>query len=756
MPLNLGEIYVSLTARTEGLTRGLKGGLSAIEATSKKIAEVSEKVAGLSAVFVGFGGVMAAEASKYDRSVAAAVNGLKDSYSQMAVEVARTLVPAMRSLGEVMQGIIKWFRDLSPETKDIIAKFAEFVAFAAPIAMLTSKISGLVGALSSIGGALLPVLPMVAAVAAGVFGIVAGIGAVSKAVKALRGATKGGAGAGGGGGDFMSGLKDQANLIGNYWAKALAPVADFGVQIGKDIKDSVQEGLDVVGLTQAVDGLKKMLAPTGGTFGTASMATLKDLQEAENKITEGAKEWLAERQKLESEGFDAEVTAVREAIDSALERRAEIARLEEKGFDSLVAATNEAIDEGLKKRQEAAAARGSKFGKLGDAAMGGTQLGGLIEAGAKGAASGGAMGAIGGVAAQLVLNSKSFADTMLVLNGLLQSLADVVGMVVQPVQPLIAAFMGIVEAIGGALQPAFDVLAEVIKPFVPIIVLVGELLKAFAPALGVMAAIFVALQMPMQLLIGKALPIFFSIIKFLGLSLMKFVKAVAPTWNSIIQTITDVWNGMINGLRSALSGLTDFEVFGFHPFEGITRFLDGLTIPTGALQIDLQALSESIVALEGLTWDAAMAKAQETAQVLIGKTAVKELGETARKVGEELTNIPEGFKVAGFRLAAMDPAQMVTAMGEHAATAVGTATSQLTAALTSSGATNSLVSNMMLPEETTLMPLDSVQPPPAALAPVVNVEVMLDKKIIAAEVSEEANMLRVKRIWETTGLRETF
>jgi hypothetical protein len=119
-----------------------------------------------------------------------------------------------------------------------------------------------------------------------------------------------------------------------------------------------------------------------------------------------------------------------------------------------------------------------------------------------------------------------------------------------------------------------------------------------------------------------------------------------------------------------------------------------------------------------------MAKARETAETLKNGDATAKSTEQLRKLGEELTNVPEGFKVTAARYAAM-------AAGDYRE-----------AASPSGGAGGAPLPTPAAPAPAASMPIPTAAP---ASPPPVYVEVKLNQADLVREVVVQYEKARYQR-----------
>lgn len=641
MALNLGELYVQLSLQSKDFTKGLSAAVEKLDKFGKEVKKAGRDIAEAGALVSGFGAVMVAEAAKYDRVVAKSVTGLQQEYSKLAVEIGRTLAPVVDELAKGMAQVTRWFQGLAPETKQTIA---DFVRWAVAITAAGTAIAGLGVALEAFSvvamAALSPIGLVAATIAAGFALAVVQIGALQNAMDGL-----------GKGGGLAKGLKGLGGLF------EMTP----GLGGAGTVLSGVGGAMDIAGGTEskgAWEGIKEDFAK-GAELITAELKTrfsglfgdlggpAKDASGGLKLLTDQSKE-LAERQKLEAEllkstyEWEKAEAEKREELVKAIEAwQAAEDKMQRESWKAVGATVESQGPNATKTLYEPLRAQFDMIGATVEF------FGGALAELAGAFAAGGIVGVI----INLVQHSQTFADVAAVLTGVIESLANVLGAVLVPLAPLIASVMGLVDALAVGLQPAFDLIASILEPFIPIIVLVGEMFRVIAPALGMLLAAVMMIQNPTQILVSKAMPLFFELLKLVGGGLLRIVQFIAPVWNQIAAAVVGIVRGVIDAVISVVKSLGG-DIWG----KGIIGALESMKPHAKAMQINLYDVAKAIVDLEGLTWDAAMAKAKETAEVLKGTEAQRETTAQLRKLGEELTNVPEGFKVTAAQYGAIDAA----------------------------------------------------------------------------------------------------
>lgn len=148
MALKVAELSIALSANLSGLASGMQRATQIVSDASKRMAALSEKMAGLGRTALAPLAAMAANASQYDEQVRRSTQAVQGQFAALSVEVGRTLGPAMRDLANVLGGVTRTLRELDPATKRQISGFAEMALKATIVATAGAKIFGVAGQLA--------------------------------------------------------------------------------------------------------------------------------------------------------------------------------------------------------------------------------------------------------------------------------------------------------------------------------------------------------------------------------------------------------------------------------------------------------------------------------------------------------------------------------------------------------------------------------------------------------------------------------
>ncbi|NVJ05220.1 hypothetical protein HUW63_08215 [Myxococcus sp. AM001] len=247
----------------------------------------------------------------------------------------------------------------------------------------------------------------------------------------------------------------------------------------------------------------------------------------------------------------------------------------------------------------------------------------LVNSFAEGFMAGGMtpLAGVGAVIADLLAQSEGFQVLMEMVSTIIQHVADALGAVLIPLQPLVGAIFLIIDAVVGALTPVFGVLGQVLEPLVPPLVLVGAIFQTLAPVLTALAQAVLMVMTPLQLIAGPVLKALFSVL-----------KVIATIILTVAQGLGHVWNGIVGAVQAVIRGISKaVEWLGVDSLKNFANSLD-------RVKVDTDAMGESLESLNALTWESAEAKARETAEVLRNTEALQ-------KATEALSNVPSAWKV---------------------------------------------------------------------------------------------------------------
>lgn len=229
------------------------------------------------------------------------------------------------------------------------------------------------------------------------------------------------------------------------------------------------------------------------------------------------------------------------------------------------------------------------------------------------------MGAIIGALTALLEHSKGLADLVIAVSSIFQLLSNAVGLLVEPLVPVINTLKGVLEPLFAALGSVFmgignavaAVLTPLITAFGPVVNAVGQIVNAVAPLVPVFAEVTLALSTTFML------PLL-ALVAVLPL-LAPVLSDVAGVITTVVNAIAGVWNGIISAVQGVLNSLANIDILGGHPFSGLATFsamLGAATINTQLAGQAQQALNNSMAT--GTTAVSALGQAAEQAAKTLG------------------------------------------------------------------------------------------------------------------------------------------
>jgi hypothetical protein len=189
--MNLGKLLLRLSADTSSFGKSMDDAAQKVERVAQKVKGASNDIAQTALAFTAMAAGAAAVASKYDSGVARSLTRVQDQFNALAVEVGRSLIPAMNTVANVIGGLVTAFRSLSPEVKGQISDWAIAALKIGGTALVVSRLAAVVKPMAEmfglVGSAIVKAfsfkafLPAILALG----GIVAAIGAVRIAMAEL-------------------------------------------------------------------------------------------------------------------------------------------------------------------------------------------------------------------------------------------------------------------------------------------------------------------------------------------------------------------------------------------------------------------------------------------------------------------------------------------------------------------------------------------------------------------------------------------
>lgn len=419
--------------------------------------------------------------------------------------------------------------------------------------------------------------------------------------------------------------KAVAEATANVAKASVTSMLTGAVEMGKDVGAAAADGLmdsfknanelfgEKLGLNNLIETLAQWL-PSLSLFGGKAKTRLADddermiaamgLDKVAAPVIEANEQMAASIKDLARHGGTGARAYFKAVDDKARRLSAELVQAIEDARASIVSKVR------------------ASFGRLND----------LVNSFAEGFLAGGMnpLAGVGAVILDLLAQSEGFQVLMEMVSTVIQHVADALGAVLIPLQPLIGAIFLIIDAVVGALTPVFETLGHVLDPLVPPLVLVGAIFETLAPILTAVAQAVLMVMTPLQLIAGPVLE-----------ALFKVLKVIATVILTVAQGLAHVWNGIVSAVQAVIRGISKaVEWLGIDSLKKFANSLD-------RVKVDTNAMGESLQALNDLTWETAEAKARETAEVLRNTEALQ-------KATDALSNVPNAWKVALRRYQSQD------------------------------------------------------------------------------------------------------
>lgn len=693
MAFSLGTIFTKLDAETSSFLKGFAGASKTVERFAKQVKQAASQVAQVGTALTAMGAGALALAATVDGQTKKALDGMKAATTGLAVEVSRTLLPAVQSMTESIRALADWFAGLSPGTKQLISDFAIFAAQAALVGMALSKVAGLV---SGVSGAVAALVKAIAGVGVGpLMGIALGIGAVIAAVLVLHKAWR----------ENWGGIQQHAKAVLQWlqdtwadvfgklgkWADALAlKVLDAfdsiataaqrmfeglgwdslasAAKAAKEMFRTLREDVQSKGLGGVVKSIIEDMAETGKAGGLAlknefqlimKELGIEDLFKSAGRSHSGraAKTitGFAEKggiQKMPGVLSASEGSVL--ALAATSKRHTPGQRL---GQTSTAVAGEGAMEaaktwwEGIENASSPALAQfagrlklfwDEAVAQLGAAVMGGVNklssmlgdVGDLMQAGIQGFQSGGIWGALIALILELLSKFERWGEVLDMAQAAFQKLLADLGpglnAIIDAFKGLISALQPLANLIHGILNPVLLILAQALRGIGALISLITAVL---APVLSLIGGIFAWVAKviePVTAAFETVVQALTPIIEILG-SLLGVLTPLEPVFRLIGWVISFV----------ALSILGTINVIGLI----INAIANSMVIDTPKIQAQMAQIWKDMGNFEGKSLDP------------VGTGAVK-AAEGLEKLNqafmETLSNVPSWYKVAQARYDAAD------------------------------------------------------------------------------------------------------
>jgi phage-related protein len=420
------------------------------------------------------------------------------------------------------------------------------------------------------------------------------------------------------GDQILADLRSGASFLAEKVKEGATVLKDGALAVGKEVAEGVSYGLNY-----STKGLKRLAKDTG-------LEALPDkLKAALSGVLGGAGPNVREQ-------FEpVEVGTVGKAEMSDAFRQEFLS-----GMSSAMRARLDYLKEQARKLAEetAAAIHQARESLIGRAFSALGSVGSMIQ-NAMQAAAAGPWAVVASIAMDLLSRSEGFKRAMEVIEGIIGMVADALGQLFEALMPLLGALGALVASVLPALTPIFESLRAVLEPLAPPLMVVAELLNGLMPVLQLLIQALNPVLLLLQLVAGPVMKGLVEVLRFVSTIILKVVKGLG-----------DAWNGIVGAIQKVFRSLADISIFGAKPLGFLDGWADGLE----RAKVDTEAMARALQALTGMTYEAALERARETAEVVRNR---KELERTT----ESLSNVPSAWKAALARFEVQDPQEGPTA-----------------------------------------------------------------------------------------------
>lgn len=672
---NLGTMHVSLKVDGADLEKGTSQAMKRLKELQGSFNQLRNISLG---VFAGTSAALAAatraaggkEAALVFAQVRDAANQVSKSFGEM---VKTPILEMLTGLRDTLAGVSAWFQSLSPETQKWVgylaigvAAFAGLAAVLAQVAsMLPSVILGFkaMGAVAAMvgSGILIPLAEVVVVIV----GLITAIGALSLAWKKNAGGIR----------DITIKLADSiSEIFGGLWdwlASSLKSVLDWARNIIYDVIGKIK-GMSSEEIAKAKE-LENAKWAQGGRFEALAKDLWDDSADFVSDVGKEIKSAFKEGATLVAKGLK---LVIPDSVFKAFENMG--TTLTTTPYKSTMAPTSTSIQAatGAAAGMAAGAAIGGAYAGIGfdwvaatvdqDKAMaaltkGATEIGNamlgfgqtllqqagfagqLVMAGIEGFKSGGPWGAIIAVIAQLLTHASAFQAQMQATDKMLYELAEAFNPLIETLNPLANLVIIAGRMIGMLLKP-FAVLGVALKMIEPLLRIVAEVIMAFTWITGKMVNAFIDSIKWLFDILGK-LP------GRLGRKFRKWsdqLEAAKVDTDEIERQMKETWQSDMTAMGESVkaAGQSMTDAMG----SAILEFNRQVKAGGGAVGGSLSKAWDDFLKSQGMyTYDTLTNATDATAESMDG------LGNAIDDATESLTNLPEGYKVAAARFAAIAP-----------------------------------------------------------------------------------------------------
>jgi hypothetical protein len=174
--LKVGDLYVLLSAKTDGLGQGLQNGAEQIERFAKRAKKVSNEFAGVGAAITASVLGIVSKVQSLDPVAHQSFMGFTLASQTLGVQIAHVAVPALNAMGQSLRNVADYLAGLSPQTKQHIADWIVIAAKVGTAALVFGRLMALLKGTAAIFQAVMVMAGGIASVFTALAGSVVAVG----------------------------------------------------------------------------------------------------------------------------------------------------------------------------------------------------------------------------------------------------------------------------------------------------------------------------------------------------------------------------------------------------------------------------------------------------------------------------------------------------------------------------------------------------------------------------------------------------
>ncbi len=285
---------------------------------------------------------------------------------------------------------------------------------------------------------------------------------------------------------------------------------------------------------------------------------------------------------------------------------------------------------------------------IGRSVLDASGAGGIVDGAVEGAAAAGPAGAVIGGLTAVLMESEGFANLMAELSEMLAVVSNVVGGVLQALDPVIDLLSTVLAVVLSALAPILQAVSDALYSLAPLLEVLGDLVQSVSPLLQMVGEYLGLIIDVVFTLLGPALEALSAALGVVSDIIGAVVGAIAAGWNWILGAVQTI----IEGIIKILPGKNQWAQDIVDSLEDAKVDTNGQTASDG-YEYMLDQDSEVI--------------ATHTASMEDATDAATDVAESFYDLADSMANVPTGYKVAGVAYDAAD-----TDLGAYAAMGTGT------------------------------------------------------------------------------------